>query len=123
MKITVEKNIIFKSLSHVQSIVEKKNAIPVLSNILIEAKNNSLILSATDMDISITDTLNCNVIEEGSITVPAHTLYDIIRKLSDDNEIEFISNDGKIFSTFFIFNSFCSIRCWNIMVSNSKSAF
>ena len=98
MKITVEKNIIFKSLSHVQSIVEKKNAIPVLSNILIEAKNNSLILSATDMDISITDTLNCNVIEEGSITVPAHTLYDIIRKLSDDNEIEFISNDGKIFS-------------------------
>ena len=45
MKITVEKNIIFKSLSHVQSIVEKKNAIPVLSNILIEAKNNSLILS------------------------------------------------------------------------------
>ena len=61
MKISVEKNIIFKSLSHVQSIVEKKNTIPVLSNILIEAKDNSLILSATDMDISITETLNCNI--------------------------------------------------------------
>jgi len=98
MKISVEKNHIFKSLSHVQSIVEKKNTIPVLSNILIEAKDNSLILSATDMDISITETLNCNVIEEGSITVSAHTLYDIIRKLPDGNEIEFIANNGKMFS-------------------------
>ena len=93
MKISLEKKIIFKSLSHVQSIVEKRNAIPVLSNILIEAKENSLVLSATDMDISITDTINCNVIEEGSITVSAHTLYDIIRKLPDGNEVEFISND------------------------------
>mgnify|MGYP006220203947 CR=1 FL=1 len=98
MKISVEKNIIFKSLSHVQSIVEKKNTIPVLSNILIEAKDNLLILSATDMDISITETLNCNIIEEGSVTVSAHTLYDIIRKLPDGNDVEFISNDGKMFS-------------------------
>ena len=94
MKISVEKNNIFKSLSHVQNIVEKKNTIPILSNILIEAKDNTLVLSATDMDISITETLNCNVIEEGSITVSAHTLYDIIRKLPDGNEIEFIANNG-----------------------------
>ena len=98
MKISVEKNHIFKSLSHVQSIVEKKNTIPVLSNILIEAKDNSLILSATDMDISITEAINCSVIEKGSATVPAHTLYDIVRKIPDGNEIEFISNDGKTFS-------------------------
>ncbi len=98
MKISIEKNTIFKSLSHVQSIVEKKNTIPVLSNILLEANENSLTLSATDMDISITETINCNVIEAGSITVPAHTLYDIIRKIPDGNEIEFISNDGKKFS-------------------------
>jgi len=98
MKISVEKNNIFKSLSHVQSIVEKKNTIPILSNILIEAKENSLILSATDMDISITETLNCNIIETGSVTVPAQTLYDIIRKLPNGNEVEFIANDGKIFS-------------------------
>ena len=98
MKISIEKNILFKSLSHVQSIVEKKNTIPVLSNILIEAKETSLTLSATDMDISITETFNCNVIETGSVTVSAHTLYDIIRKIPDGNEIEFISNDGKKFS-------------------------
>ena len=92
----MKKIIYLNLLSHVQSIVEKKNTIPVLSNILIEAKDNTLVLSATDMDISITETLNCNVIEEGSITVPAHTLYDIIRKIPDGNEIEFIANDGKM---------------------------
>ena len=63
MKISVEKSSIFKSLSHVHSIVEKKNTIPVLSNILIEAKHNSIVLSATDMDISITERFNCNVID------------------------------------------------------------
>ena len=98
MKFIVEKNNLFKSLSHVQSVVEKKNTLPILSNILLEAKDNSLIISATDMDISITDKLNCNIIEEGSTTVSAHTLYDIIRKLSDLSEIEIISNDGKIMS-------------------------
>jgi len=98
MKISIEKNLIYKSLSHVQSIVEKKNTIPVLSNILLEAKESSLILSATDMDISVTETINCSVIEQGSTTVPAHTLYDIVRKIPDGNEIEFIANDGKKFS-------------------------
>ncbi len=98
MKISIEKNTIFKSLSHVQSIVEKRNTIQVLANILIEAKDNSLTLSATDMDISITETINCNVIDPGAVTVSAHTLYDIIRKIPDENQIEFISNDGKKFS-------------------------
>jgi len=98
MKFTVEKNTLFKSLSHVQSIVEKKNTLPILSNILLDAKKNSLVISATDMDISITEKLSCNIIEEGSTTVSAHTFYDIIRKLPDSNEIEIISNDGKIIS-------------------------
>ena len=98
MKFTIEKNNLFKSLSHVQSIVEKKNTLPILSNILIEAKDNSLILSATDMDISIKDEIECNIIEPGSTTVSAHTLYDIIRKVPDSSEIEIISNDGKIMS-------------------------
>ena len=98
MKFTIEKNNLFKSLSHVQSIVEKKNTLPILSNILLEAKENSLILSATDMDISVTDKVNCTIIEEGSTTVSAHTLYDIIRKLPESSEIEIISNDGKIIS-------------------------
>ena len=48
MKISIEKNLIYKALSHVQSIVEKKNTIPILSNILLEATDSSIILSATD---------------------------------------------------------------------------
>ena len=96
MKFSVEKNRLLKSLSHVQSIVEKKSTLPILSNILLEAKGNLLVLSATDMDISITDKLTCNVIEEGSTTISAHTIYDIIRKLPESTEIEIISNDGKI---------------------------
>ena len=92
MKLSIEKNVIFKSLSHVQSIVEKKNTIPVLSNILIEAKDNILSLSATDMDLSMKDKVDCNIIEEGSTTVPAHTLYDIIsikhnRKISNNQKV------------------------------------
>ena len=98
MKISIEKNLIYKSLSHVQSIVEKKNTIPILSNILLDTTDSSLVLSATDMDISITETINCSVMEQGSVTVPAHTLYDIVRKIPDGSEIEFISNDGKKFS-------------------------
>ena len=96
MKFIVTKNIILKSLSHLQSIVDKKNTLPILSNVLIEAKDNNLILSSTDMDISITDKINCNVLENGSTTINAHTIYDIIRKLSENGEIEVISNDGKL---------------------------
>ena len=59
MKFIVTKPVIFKTLSHLQSIVNKKNTLPILSNILIEVENNSLTLSSTDMDISIKETINC----------------------------------------------------------------
>tara|TARA_Y100000590_G_scaffold367292_2_gene427267 strand:- start:4537 stop:5652 length:1116 start_codon:yes stop_codon:yes gene_type:complete len=94
MKISIERNSFLNSLSHVQNIVEKRNTIPILSNILIDAHSNNLILSATDMDVSVTEAINCNVIEQGSVTTPAHTLYDIVRKIPEGNEIELISNDG-----------------------------
>ena len=96
MKFIIAKPIIFKTLSHLQNIVDKKNTLPILSNILIEADNNKLTLSSTDMDISITETVNCNVLESGSTTINAQLIYDIIRKLSDTSEIEVISNDGKL---------------------------
>ena len=61
MKFIVTKSDIFTTLTHLQSIVSKKNTLPILSNILIEAENNSLTLSSTDMDISIKESINCNV--------------------------------------------------------------
>ena len=96
MKFIVAKSDIFKTLSHLQSIVSKKNTLPILSNILIEADDNTLTLSATDMDISIKETITCNIIDTGSTTLNAQMIFDIIKKLPDTSEIEFISNDGKI---------------------------
>lgn len=96
MKFLVNKPIIYKALSHLQSIVNKKNTLPILSNILIEADTELLTLSSTDMDISIKETIKCNIIESGSTTLNAQIIFDIIKKLPDTSEIEFISNDGKI---------------------------
>ncbi len=96
MKFKISKIKIFKCLSHIHGIVDKKNTLPILSNILIEAKNNSLVLSSTDMDISIVEKLKCDVLEDGATTTNSQMLYDIVRKLDDSCEVEIISNNGKI---------------------------
>ena len=96
MKFKISRSIFFKTLSHLQGIVDKKNSLPILANILIEAKNNQLILSSTDMDISIIEKINCNVTEDGATTINSQILYDIVRKIDDNSEIEIISNNGKL---------------------------
>ena len=96
MKFKISRLNFFKTLSHLQGIVDKKNSLPILANILIEAKNNRLILSSTDMDISIIEKIDCNVSEEGATTINSQILYDIVRKIDDNAEIEIISNNGKL---------------------------
>ena len=96
MKFKIVCSNLFKTLSHLQGIVDKKNSLPILSNILIEAKNNALTLSSTDMDISIIEKIDCNILEDGSTTINSQILYDIVRKIDDNSEIEIISNDGKL---------------------------
>ncbi len=96
MKFKIVRSNLFKTLSHLQGIVDKKNSLPILSNILIEAKNNALTLSSTDMDISIIEKIDCNVLEDGSTTINSQIFYDIVRKIDDNSEIEIISNDGKL---------------------------
>ena len=96
MKFKIVRSNFFKTLSHLQGIVDKKNSLPILSNILIEAKDNALTLSSTDMDISIIEKINCNVTEDGATTINSQTIYDIVRKIDDNSEIEIISNDGKL---------------------------
>ena len=96
MKFKISRSIFFKTLSHLQGIVDKKNSLPILSNILIEAKENKLTLSSTDMDISIIEKIDCNVLEEGATTISSQILYDIVRKLDENSEIEIISNNGKL---------------------------
>tara|TARA_E500000178_G_C16927511_1_gene710099 strand:+ start:32 stop:1147 length:1116 start_codon:yes stop_codon:yes gene_type:complete len=96
MKFKILRSSFFRTLSHLQGIVDKKNSLPVLSNILIEAKENKLTLSSTDMDISIIEKIDCNVLEEGATTINSQILYDIVRKLDENCEIEIISNNGKL---------------------------
>ena len=81
MKFTIEKAVLLKTLSHVQNIVEKRNTVPVLSNVRIEAGNEGISFKATDMDTEITEIVDAKILENGAITAPAHMLYDIVRKL------------------------------------------
>src|ERR1700740_2715611 len=83
MKINVERGAFLKSLSHVQSVVERRNTIPILSNVMLEAAKGSLKLTATDLDIEIVEAIPADILRNGFATAPAHMLYDIVRKLPD----------------------------------------
>ena len=91
MKFTIERAKLLKTLSHVQSIVEKRNTIPVLSNVRIEAMEDGISFKATDMDTEITEIVDAKTAETGATTAPAHMLYDIVRKLSDGSDVELLS--------------------------------
>ncbi len=85
--INIEKNAFIRALSRIQSVVEKRNTIPILANVKIEAANNAVTLTVTDMDLVATQQIEAAVNTEGSLTVPALTLYDIIRKLPEGAQI------------------------------------
>ena len=95
MKFTIEKAILLKTLGHVQNIVERRNTVPVLSNVRIEADKNGISFKATDMDTEITEIADAKILENGAITAPAHMLYDIVRKLSDGADVELCYPDEK----------------------------
>ncbi len=95
MKLSIERAALLRSLNHVQSVVERRNTIPILSNVLIRAENNVLSLSSTDMDLEINESVAANISEAGATTAPAHTLHDIVRKLPDGSDVEIELNpDG-----------------------------
>lgn len=93
MRFTIERANLLKTLSHVQSIVEKRNTIPALSNVKIEALDDGISFKATDLDIEITEITDAKITEQGATTAPAHMLYDIVRKLSDGSQVELIYPD------------------------------
>ncbi len=88
MKFTIERAALLKGLSHVQSVVERRNTIPILSNVLMRAEAGTLGLTATDMDVEIVESVPAEVQTEGATTVPAHTMHDIVRKLPDGSQVE-----------------------------------
>ena len=97
MKATIERATLLKSLSHVQSVVERRNTIPILSNVLIEAREDvSIRLMATDLDLQVDESVPANVATPGAITVSAHTLFDIVRKLPEGSQVELNAAEGKM---------------------------
>ena len=78
-----------KALGHAHSIVEKRAPIPVLSNVKLTAQNGAIELLATDMDICIQDKIAANVNKDFCTTVPVTTLYEIVRKISDNEQVTF----------------------------------
>ena len=96
MKINVERGAFLKALGHVQSVVERRNTIPILSNVMIEAGKGRLKLTATDLDIEIVEAMPADVLRNGAATAPAHMLYDIVRKLPEGAQVqaELVAGDG-----------------------------
>ncbi len=87
MKLTIERAALLKALGHVQSVVERRNTIPILSNVLLSAGQDQVAFSATDLDMEITDASPAQVDVPGQITAPAHTLYEIVRKLPEGADV------------------------------------
>src|SRR5258708_21870510 len=96
MKINVERGAFLKALSHVQSVVERRNTIPILSNVMIEAGKGQVKMTATDPAIEIVEGLPADVLRNGAATAPAHMLYDIVRKLPDGAQVqvELLTSEG-----------------------------
>ncbi|HEX3917912.1 MAG TPA: DNA polymerase III subunit beta [Caulobacteraceae bacterium] len=98
MKLTIERTALLKALGHVQSVVERRNTIPILSNVLLSAGQGQVAFSATDLDMEITDSSPCQVESPGQITAPAHTLYEIVRKLPEgaDVSLSYAGDDPRL---------------------------
>ena len=94
MKLTIDRISLLRPLGHVQSVVERRNTIPILANVVLTADEGNLVLTATDMDMDISTEVGCAVSISGTTTISAHMLYDIARKLPDGSEVELSVSEG-----------------------------
>jgi DNA polymerase-3 subunit beta len=94
MELTIERAALLRSLGHVQSGGARRTTLPILGNVELKAQSGALSLRATDMDVEVAERVVAEVRQEGANTVPAHTLYDIVRKLPDGAEIEIDGSGG-----------------------------
>jgi DNA polymerase-3 subunit beta len=98
MQFVVKRDTLLKSLNFVQGVVEKKNTLPILSNVLLQLKDNKLSIVATDLDIVFYNEISdVKIIKEGSTTTSAAILYDILRKISSNSELNFdLKSENKL---------------------------
>jgi DNA polymerase-3 subunit beta len=95
MKITVERSELLKSLGHVHRVVERRNTIPILANVLLRADKSALSLKATDLDLEVIESISAEVGPAGATTVPAHMFYDIVRKLPEGSQVSLESSNDR----------------------------
>ena len=93
MKISIERGTLLKAVAQAQSVVERRNTIPILANVLIEAEGESVSFRATDLDIEVVDRVSAHVERAGATTVSAVMLHEIVRKLPDGGLVQLI-DDG-----------------------------
>lgn len=98
MKATIERATLLRCLSHVQSVVERRNTIPILSNVLIEAhEDGSVRVMATDLDLQVVETMSAAKVDQpGAITVSAHLLFEIARKLAEGSQVSLVTNENRL---------------------------
>ena len=95
MKFSIERAILLKAVSQAQSVVERRNTIPILANVLIEAEGDSVSFRATDLDIEVVDKAAAQVERAGATTVSAVTLHEIVRKLPDGALVQLTDDSAK----------------------------
>jgi DNA polymerase-3 subunit beta len=95
MKVTVERAELLKSLGHVHRVVERRNTIPILANVLVRGEKSALHLKATDLDLEVIEQVAAEVAPAGSTTVPAHMFYEIVRKLPEGSQVVLESSSDR----------------------------
>ncbi|MDX2156905.1 MAG: DNA polymerase III subunit beta [Hyphomicrobiaceae bacterium] len=90
MRLVIERSELMRALGHVTSVVERRTTIPILSNVLLKATGASLELKATDLEREVVEAVSAEIEQPGAVTVPAHMLHDIVRKLPDGSEVEIV---------------------------------
>ncbi len=94
MKLSIDRAALLRCLNHVQSAVERRNTIPILSNVLMKAEDGALRLCTTDMDLEIDESVSAKVPKPGATTAPAHTLFDIIKKMPEDSTVDLMLDES-----------------------------
>ena len=98
MQFEIKRDTLLKSLNYVQGVVEKKNTLPILSNVLLELKDKKLSIIATDLDIVFYDEIeDVKILSEGNTTTSAAILFDILRKISANSDLKFeLKSENKL---------------------------
>jgi DNA polymerase III subunit beta len=88
MRLVIERGELLRALGHVTSVVERRTTIPILSNVMLKASGSTVEFKATDLEREVIEQANAEVTQPGAVTVPAHMLHDIVRKLPDGAQVE-----------------------------------